>query len=63
MILFDGRTWHRTGANTTDKSRPVVLVNYCRPWVRPFDDNIAKTSQKLLTTTPWFIYDHPPQTA
>lgn len=60
LVVIDGRTWHRTGANTTSRPRPVVLINYCRPWVRPFDDNIAEVSQELLPRTPWFVYDHSP---
>jgi ectoine hydroxylase-related dioxygenase (phytanoyl-CoA dioxygenase family) len=63
VILFDGRTWHRTGANNIDTSRPVVLINYCRPWVRPFDDDIRTFSENLLRTEPWFVYDHPALTA
>ena len=57
VVLIDGRTWHRTGANKTDHSRPVVLVNYCRPWVRPFDDDIVAISRDLLPSRPWFVYD------
>lgn len=57
VVLIDGRTWHRTGANTTDESRPVILINYCRPWVRPFDDHIATSSRRLLPIRPWFVYD------
>jgi hypothetical protein len=59
---FDGRTQHRTGSNTTDEPRPVVLVTYCPPWVRPFDDNIARSSQTVLPTRPWFVYDQPSTT-
>lgn len=59
VVLIDGRTSHRTGANRTNRSRPVILVTYCRPWVRPFDDRIATVARPLLPSRPWFVYDQP----
>ena len=35
-LVFDGRIWHGTGANTTaDQYRFGVLTYFCRPWLRP----------------------------
>jgi ectoine hydroxylase-related dioxygenase (phytanoyl-CoA dioxygenase family) len=34
-MIFDGRLWHQTGANTTaDERRHGILAYYCRPWMR-----------------------------
>jgi ectoine hydroxylase-related dioxygenase (phytanoyl-CoA dioxygenase family) len=34
VIVWDGRLFHRTGDNITDRSRVAVLAYYCRPWIR-----------------------------
>lgn len=44
VIFLDGRTVHGTGANQTDSSRPALLINYCPPWVRPFEHRPVATS-------------------
>jgi ectoine hydroxylase-related dioxygenase (phytanoyl-CoA dioxygenase family) len=34
-MVFEGRLWHRTGANTTsDQQRVGILAYYCRPFIR-----------------------------
>lgn len=33
-IIFDGRLWHGTGANLTDKPRVGLLAYFCRPFIR-----------------------------
>lgn len=33
-LIFDGRLWHGTGANTTDQARYAVFTYFCRPFVR-----------------------------
>jgi ectoine hydroxylase-related dioxygenase (phytanoyl-CoA dioxygenase family) len=33
-LVFDGRLWHGTGANTTREPRAVLLSYFCRPFVR-----------------------------
>ena len=38
VILYDARTWHRTGMNLTDKDR-VAILNACIPgWIVPMGD-------------------------
>jgi ectoine hydroxylase-related dioxygenase (phytanoyl-CoA dioxygenase family) len=37
-ILVDGRTYHGAGANQSEARRHVLLVNYCRAWVRQQDN-------------------------
>ncbi|MEU3752587.1 phytanoyl-CoA dioxygenase family protein [Streptomyces olivoreticuli] len=34
VMIFDGRLWHQTGANTTDRPRHGILNYYCRGYVR-----------------------------
>jgi ectoine hydroxylase-related dioxygenase (phytanoyl-CoA dioxygenase family) len=35
VMVFDGRLWHQTGANTTDdERRHGILAYYCRPFMR-----------------------------
>jgi len=34
ILCFDGRVWHGTGANKTDRSRHALLSYHCRPFVR-----------------------------
>ncbi|MBV8683019.1 MAG: phytanoyl-CoA dioxygenase family protein [Caulobacteraceae bacterium] len=34
VLCFDGRLWHGTGANLTDRPRHALLSYHCRPFVR-----------------------------
>src|SRR5204863_9727653 len=34
ILCFDGRMWHGTGANTTERPRHALLSYHCRPFVR-----------------------------
>ncbi|MFF1509650.1 phytanoyl-CoA dioxygenase family protein [Streptomyces sp. NPDC058326] len=34
VMIFDGRLWHQTGANVTDRPRHGILNYYCRGYVR-----------------------------
>ncbi len=34
LLVYDGRLWHGTGANTTDAVRPAILTAYCKPFIR-----------------------------
>jgi ectoine hydroxylase-related dioxygenase (phytanoyl-CoA dioxygenase family) len=34
ILCFDGRVWHGTGANKTDRPRRALLSYHCRPFVR-----------------------------
>lgn len=35
VLLFSGRLYHGAGANTTDKPRLGVIIDYLQPWLRP----------------------------
>ena len=34
ILCFDGRIWHGTGANRTDRARHALLSYHCRPFIR-----------------------------
>lgn len=36
-MLFDNRVWHATGINTSQDARPVLLLDFARSYVRPFE--------------------------
>src|SRR5947199_382425 len=48
-LVFDGRIWHGTGANTTaDERRWGVLTYFCRPWMRPQENYTLSTHPDVL---------------
>jgi ectoine hydroxylase-related dioxygenase (phytanoyl-CoA dioxygenase family) len=55
-LVFDGRLWHGTGANTTAKDRPGLFTYYCRAFIRQQEnfslsihpEVLAKLSPELL---------------
>jgi ectoine hydroxylase-related dioxygenase (phytanoyl-CoA dioxygenase family) len=50
-LVFDGRVWHGTGANTTaDDRRYGVLTYFCRPWLRPQENYTLSTHPDVLDT-------------
>ena len=43
-LVFDGRIWHGTGANTTaDQYRYGVLTYFVRPWIRQQEQYLVST--------------------
>jgi len=40
VLCFDGRIWHGTGANHTDRPRHALLSYHCRPYIRQ-QENMA----------------------
>ncbi len=48
-LVFDGRIWHGTGANTTAAERRYgVLTYFCRPWMRPQENYTLSTHPDVL---------------
>jgi ectoine hydroxylase-related dioxygenase (phytanoyl-CoA dioxygenase family) len=35
VLIFSGRLWHAGGANTSDRPRLGVIIDYVQPWLRP----------------------------
>jgi ectoine hydroxylase-related dioxygenase (phytanoyl-CoA dioxygenase family) len=40
VIVFDGRTWHRGGANRSQRTRLAISPQYCQPWLRPQESQL-----------------------
>lgn len=38
VIYFLGTTWHSGGGNASPNSRYAITIQYCQPWLRPFED-------------------------
>jgi ectoine hydroxylase-related dioxygenase (phytanoyl-CoA dioxygenase family) len=65
MMVFDGRLWHQTGANTTAAERRAgILAYYCRPFLRQQENFFVSLHPEVLArATPtmrhllgWDIY-------
>ncbi|MEO2176866.1 MAG: phytanoyl-CoA dioxygenase family protein [bacterium] len=68
LILWDGRTWHATGSNsTTDEYRIGVTNNFVAPMIRPLVNypyslrpevaaNLSEWQKQLLGFTTWTSY-------
>jgi len=35
VLIFSGRLWHGAGANSSDRTRLGVVIDYAQPWLRP----------------------------
>ncbi|KAH9431591.1 hypothetical protein MCOR02_008881 [Pyricularia oryzae] len=46
-VLLDSRTWHSTGVNTTEETRPVILQSFCRFFVRQIENYQANLSDEV----------------
>ncbi len=38
MVYFLNTLWHSGGANTSDHPRRSLTVQFCQPWVRPYEN-------------------------
>jgi len=38
MVYFLNTLWHSGGANTSQKPRRSLTVQYCQPWIRPYEN-------------------------
>lgn len=47
-FLFDGRLWHGTGANRTERRRHVILNYACAPWLRQQENFTVSLSPRVL---------------
>ena len=52
ILLFDARTWHRAGLNTTDSKRAAILQAVTPPWIMPFADSGA-AFKTFLESAAW----------
>lgn len=49
-LVFDGRVWHGTGANTTEDRRHGILAYYSVPWLRQQENHPVSVSNEVLAT-------------
>ena len=47
LFFFDGRLWHGTGANRTDRLRRVALTYFCQPWIRTQENHCASLDEEF----------------
>jgi ectoine hydroxylase-related dioxygenase (phytanoyl-CoA dioxygenase family) len=48
LFIFDLRLWHATGANKTERNRPVIISHFVRSWVRSIDNGTISVSDEAL---------------
>lgn len=52
LMVFDGRLWHGTGANTSDRERIGVLVTFCAPQFRQQENQVLGFDRALWDEVP-----------
>ena len=53
-LIFDGRLWHGTGRNVTDRPRHGVLSYFARPFMRPQENCTLSVADDVLAgASPW----------
>ncbi len=48
VVIFEGRTWHSTGVNRTDKTRIGLTTNFCAPQFRQQENLLLGTRPEVL---------------
>lgn len=57
MVFFLGTLWHSGGRNTSDLHRHALNMQYCQPWVRPFENHIIAVDWNKLREIPPKVVD------
>lgn len=65
MLYFLNTLWHSGGANTTQKPRRSLTVQYCQPWIRPYEnftvamgwENLDEVPQRLMRLMGFSTHD------
>ena len=47
-LVFDGRLWHATGANRTDRARIGIVTAYCGPQFRPMENYVVGARDEIV---------------
>lgn len=47
VLLLDSRTWHSTGVNKTDLTRPVILQAFCRFFVKSMENYPQRLDEQV----------------
>ncbi len=48
VLVIDGRIWHGTGANVTERDRLTVITTFCGPQFRPQENYFVGTDKSVL---------------
>jgi ectoine hydroxylase-related dioxygenase (phytanoyl-CoA dioxygenase family) len=52
MVYFLNTIWHSGGANSTDKPRRSLTVQYCQPWIRMYENFTVAVGWEDLDIVP-----------
>lgn len=52
MMFYVGSVWHGGGANTTDRPRLGVILEYVAAWLRPQENHILAVPHEIARTLP-----------
>jgi ectoine hydroxylase-related dioxygenase (phytanoyl-CoA dioxygenase family) len=51
-MFFLGSAFHGGGANTTDKPRLGVIIEFCAGWVRPQENHVIGVPRQIMRELP-----------
>jgi ectoine hydroxylase-related dioxygenase (phytanoyl-CoA dioxygenase family) len=57
MVYFLGTLWHGGGQNTSETERKALNMQYCQPWMRPFENHILAVDWGKLGEIPLKVVD------
>lgn len=57
MVYFLSTLWHGGGGNSSDGERSSLNMQYCQPWIRPFENHILAVSWEKLNQIPQKVVD------
>jgi ectoine hydroxylase-related dioxygenase (phytanoyl-CoA dioxygenase family) len=52
VMFYPGNAWHGGGANTTDKPRLGVILEYVSAWLRPQENHVLAVPREVAETLP-----------
>jgi ectoine hydroxylase-related dioxygenase (phytanoyl-CoA dioxygenase family) len=52
LLIYLGGLWHSGGANTTDRPRPGLLLEYVVSWLRPQETHLVAVPPDVVRTLP-----------
>jgi ectoine hydroxylase-related dioxygenase (phytanoyl-CoA dioxygenase family) len=52
VMFYLGNLWHSGGANTTDKPRLGVILEYVSSWLRPQENHVLGVPREIVETLP-----------
>ncbi|EED11454.1 phytanoyl-CoA dioxygenase family protein [Talaromyces stipitatus ATCC 10500] len=57
MVYFLSTLWHGGGGNSSGETRDALNMQYCQPWIRPFENHILAVSWDKLSQIPPKLVD------